>query len=102
MSCCSEPSTNPKTKAMFLEEKLKNFKAFIEPYASSDETKSAIKAYDSLEAVMPFLLQAVAASRMSQTEALVSRFCEAFPTADDAFRVKVGRYFAMFCDVLTT
>ncbi len=101
MSCCSEP-TNQKTKAMFLEEKLKNFKVFLEPYCSTAEAKSAIKTYDSLEAVMPFLLQAVAASRMSQTEALVTRFCEAFPTADDAFRVKVGRYFAMFCDVLTT
>ena len=90
------------TKAEFLSSKLKNFRAFVEPYCSTDEQRAALETYNSLESVMPLLLQAVAAQRVGQADAVVAKFCTEFPNADDAFRAKISRYLTMFCDVLTT
>ena len=100
MSCCTEPTAI--TKADFITAKLKNFRAFVEPYCASAEQRAALTTYDSVDAVMPFLLHAVAAQRMGQTEALLSKFCASFPSADDAFKAKISRYLNMFCEVLTT
>ena len=99
MSCCIEPTL---TKAEFLSSKLKNFRAFVEPYCLTDQQRAALDTYKSLDSVMPFLLQAVAAQRVGQADAVVEMFCKEFPTADDAFKTKIGRYFSMFCDVLST
>ena len=100
MSCCVEPTAT--TKADFIAAKLKNFRAFVEPYCATADQRAALSTYDSVDAVMPFLLQAVAAQRVGQSEALLAKFCAEFPSADDAFRAKVGRYLSMFCEVLTT
>jgi hypothetical protein len=101
MSCCDKPK-EPLTKADFLKSKLQNFRAFVEPHCATDEQRAALKNYDTVEAVMPLLLQAVAAQRVGQSEAMLAKFCSTFPTADDAFKAKVARYLGMFCEVLTT
>ena len=100
MSCCA--AAPPTTKAEFLTAKLKNFRGFVEPYCTTAEQTAALQSYNSLDTVMPLLLQAVAAQRLGLGNELVDQFCAKFPASDDAFRVKVGRYLAMFCDVLST
>ena len=99
MSCC-EPAAI--TKADFIAAKLKNFRAFVEPYCATKEQREALKTYDSVDSVMPYLLQAIAAQRVGQSEVILAKFYSEFPSADDAFKVKVGRYLNMFCEVLTT
>ncbi len=102
MSCCENPKAL--TKADFIAQKLKNFREFLEPHCTSDEQKAALKTYSTVDAVAPLLLQAVAAQSMGAAaqEALLTKFCAEFPTADAAFKAKVGRYLSMFCDVMTT
>ncbi len=101
MSCC-QPKTGGPSKAEFLSGKLRNFRAFLEPYCGTDvELKTRLQTYNDLDAVMPFLLQAVAAVKAGQREAVLSAFCDPFgPAADSAFRVKVQRYLDMFVEVL--
>ena len=98
MSCCTEP----KTRAEFLTAKLKNFRAFVEPYCATAEQKEALQSYNSLDTVMPYLLQAVVAQRLGLAADVLDQFCAKFPASDEAFRLKVGRYLAMFCEVLST
>jgi hypothetical protein len=92
------------TRVKFLEEKLRNFRAFLEPHCGADvELKARLATYNDLDAVMPFLLQAVAAVKAGQREAVLSAFCDPFgPAADAAFRAKVQRYLDMFVEVLAT
>jgi cytochrome P450 len=95
----------PQTTQGFLEQKLRNFRAFIEPHCATEQQKAKLKQYDSLDAVMPFLLQAVAAEKLGQTDALVAKFCDGFQVDAETlppFRAKVRRYLDMFREVLTT
>ena len=100
MSCCVEPKAL--TKGEFITAKLKNFHAFIEPHCSTEDQKKVLATYTTVEDVMPFLLQVVAAHRLGKQDALLNTFCASFPSADDAFRSKLSRYMNMFCEVLTT
>jgi len=97
MSCCETLSRRD-----FLEAKLSNFKAYLEPFCTTEELKSKLTEYSSLDTVMPFLTQAIALKHVGQLETSVQTFCDAFPGADEAFRTKVGRYMNMFVDVLTS
>jgi hypothetical protein len=96
MSCCQ-----PSRKA-FLEEKLKNFRTFLEPHCGTEELKGRLKEFSEVDSVMPFMLQAVALKAAGQLDGAVAQFCDNFPNGDVAFRTKVGRYFHMFADVLTS
>lgn len=103
MSCCEVAV--PQTTQVFLEQKLRNFRAFVEPHCVTEQQKASLKQYDSLDAVMPFLIKAVAAEKLGQTETVVAKFCEGFQldaTALPPFRAKVLRYVTMFREVLTT
>lgn len=102
MSCCS--TTPAPTRAEFLDQKLKNFRAFVAPHCATPAAQDHLKTYSSIEAAMPLLLKAVAAERLGQSDALVDKFCESLTIdAKDlpAFREKAKRYLAMFCEVLT-
>lgn len=101
-SCCDDKQT----KREFLEEKLKNFKAFLEPYCSKDEHKKQLSSFQSLEEALPFMNQAamVRATSEAQLDIQLDAYCSALLGAKDdkAFRVKVGRYVNMFCDLITS
>jgi len=101
-SCCTAPQQPTKTE--FLAAKLRNFRAFLEPHCGTDQLREAVKVYDSVEKVMPYLLQAVAATKAGQGPQVLQAFCEPFGAAgeDPAFRAKVQRYLDMFVAVLTT
>ena len=90
------------SREVFLTEKLQNFKRFVEPHCTSDELKGALETYSSLDAAMPFLLQAVAISATGSLDSCVTAFCDKFTEVDEAFRTKVGRYIHMFVEVLTS
>ena len=100
MAACCETKSAP-TRQEFLTTKLRNFRTFLEPYCVTEDLQAKLTVYDSLDAVMPWLLQGVAAVRLGQTEAVVSRFCEPFgAAATDDFRTRVRRTIQMFADVL--
>jgi len=95
-ACCSTLS-----RAQFLEQKLKNFRAFVSPLCLTDDQKARLTEYDSVESVMPFLLQLVALKRSGTLAATLDSFAEDLK-GDAAWRAKLGRYADMFCDVLTS
>jgi hypothetical protein len=67
--------------------------------------KAALTQYDSVDAVMPFLLKVLAAEKLGQSELLLDKFCEGFSVEEAgrvAFRAKVKRYLDMFREVLST
>ena len=99
MSCC--PTTMSKQE--FIEQKLKNLKAFLTPYCSTPELLKNVEVYNSVESVMPWLYQANAMVRVGQIEALVNKFCEAFGEAGktEEFRTRIRRTLQMFADVLS-
>ena len=95
-ACCSALS-----RAQFLEQKLKNFRDFVSPLCVTEEQKGRLTEYDSLDRVMPFLLQLVALRKSGALASTLDSFAEDLK-GDDAWRVKLGRYADMFCDVLTS
>ena len=102
MSCC-EPA-NAKT---FLEAKLKNFRAFLEPHCSTAELKAKLAEYKDLDTVMPYLSQLVALAKVGHDAAIntaVESFLAQLPALrdDEAFVSKLRRYMEMFVDVLTS
>lgn len=103
MECCSGVRTT--SRAEFLTQKLNNFKAYLEPFCVTESLKSKLLQYATLEAAMPFMLQAVAlrsAGAPLPVEAFVSEFSLGEGKDKAAFATKVERYFNMFCDVLTS
>ena len=101
-SCCAVPQLS---RAEFLQQKLTNFKAFVEPYCSEDKQKARLQEFSSLDAVMPFLLQALALKKAGALEPALEKFTQEFApfkdtNAEQAFKSKVLRYVDMFCDVL--
>ena len=96
MSCCEQTPT----KKEFLESKLKNFRAFLEPHCGTELLKQRLASLQTLEDVMPFAIQATAMSKAGQGDALVSQFCAEFGEVSDEFRSRVGRYLALFVEVL--
>jgi hypothetical protein len=104
MECCSGVTTS---RAEFLTLKLSNFKAYLEPFCATEDQKATLHEYATLEAAMPFILQAVAlrsAGAPLPVEAFVSKFSLEDKSQADraAFANKVERYINMFCDVLTS
>lgn len=100
MSCCAKP-----TREQFLTEKLANFRKYVEPFCTTEEMKAALTSYSTLDAAMPFLLQAVMLRQSSgSVNSAVDAFCSKFDLGDqaDAFREKVARYIGMFTEVLTS
>ena len=99
MSCCQ-----PTERKAFLEEKLKNFRVFLEPHCATDEHKAYLTKFKDLDSVMPYLLQCVVLSKAGQLEAAVDEFCHTLPasTEREAVVAKVKRYLNMFVDVLTS
>jgi hypothetical protein len=97
MSCCQQ------SRKDFLTAKLGNFRTYLEAHCGTEEEKTALASFATVDAVMPYLLQAVALQRAGKLEeataALGSRFTK---DADAAFHAKVGRYITMFCEVLTS
>lgn len=101
-SCCAEAQPS---RAEFLKQKLANFKNFVEPYCTLDKHKARLQEFTNVDAVMPFLLQALALKKAGALEPALLQFTEEFaPFKDDevelAFKTKVQRYVAMFCDIL--
>ena len=97
MSCCVKP-----TREQFLTEKLANFKRYLEPHCTTEEHKTALAKYNTLDSAMPYLLQAVAVSSTGSLTSLVDAFCAKFPSPPEGFREKVSRYILMFVEVLTS
>jgi hypothetical protein len=99
MSCCTETPMMP-TKKEFLESKLKNFRAFLEPHCTTDPLKQRLASLQTIEDVMPYVLQVTAMSKAGQSELLVEQFCSEFGNINEEFRHKVRRYLEMFVTVL--
>ena len=97
MTCCSQL-----TRKEFLETKLRNFKAYVEPFCTSETTRARLNSFQDLDTVMPYLLQAVALSKAGQKDTAVNSFVAEFPGATPEFRDKISRYLSMFVDVLTS
>lgn len=99
MSCCEALSRRD-----FLEQKIKNFRAFLEPHCSTEELKAHLSRFADLDSVMPYLLQCVVLHKAGQLAPIINTFCEKLPASPDldAVREKVHRYMCMFVDVLTT
>jgi hypothetical protein len=102
---------------VFLEEKLSNFRKFLEPLCltdehkaylrtfndldrSTDEHKAYLEKFADLDSTMPYLLQCVALQKAGKLDAAVDQLCAALP-ASPAVVDKVKRYLTMFVDVLT-
>lgn len=83
-------------------QKLRNFRAYLEPHCVTPDLKKNLETYNSLTAVMPWLYQAVAIVRAGQIEAAVNKFCDAFGDAGktDEFRTRIRRTLQMFADVM--
>ena len=96
MSCCQ-----PTTRRVFLEEKLSNFRKFLEPLCLTDEHKAYLHTFNDLDSTMPYLLQCVALQKAGKLDAAVDQLCAALP-ASPAVVDKVKRYLTMFVDVLTS
>ncbi len=105
MSCCE--SATALSRKDFLESKLKNFRAFIEPHCTTDELKTKLAEFQDLDTVMPYLGQLLALVKVGGQEAIepaVASFLSSFPAAsqsDEKFTAKVRRYIEMFVEVLT-
>ena len=99
MSCCQ-----PTERKAFLEEKLKNFRTFLEPHCSTDEHKDYLVKFKDLDSVMQYLLQCVLLHKAGQLDATVEQFCQTLPASSESSAVvsKVKRYMNMFVDVLTS
>ena len=102
-SCCAESQPS---RAEFLHQKLQNFRAFIEPFCTQEKNKTRLQEFSSLDAIMPFLLQALALKKAGVLEPALERFTQEFAPftegQEEAFRAKINRYVTMFCDVLAT
>jgi len=94
MSCCQ-----PTTRRAFLEEKLSNFRKFLEPHCSTDQHKAYLEKFADLDSTMPYLLQCVALQKAGKLEAAVDLFGAELPAEATE---KVKRYLAMFVYVLTS
>jgi hypothetical protein len=94
MSCCETVSRKD-----FMEQKLKNFRAFLEPHCTTEELKAYLAKFSDLDSVMPYLLQCVVLHKAGQLEATVDQFCTSLP--GNEVTAKVKRYLNMFVDVLT-
>ncbi len=92
------------SRAVFLEEKLKNFRAYVAPHCDTKEKQQRLADFASVDAVMPYLLQAVALRQAGTLEQAVEGFTAEFVNVPEpeAFKSKVRRYIDMFCDVLTS
>jgi hypothetical protein len=102
MECCSTAASAISRKA-FLEQKLKNFRVFLEPLCITDAQKARLAEYNDVNSVMPFLLQALALRTAGTLTTAINSFVAEFTPPDaKAFRTKVERYVNMFCDVLTS
>jgi len=88
----------------FLEEKLKNFRVFLEPHCVSDELKAYLSKFHDLDSVLPYLLQCVALHKAGLLDSSVETLCEELPVCEDRPAVvdKIKRYINMFVDVLTS
>jgi len=97
MSCCQQ------SRKDFLTAKLGNFKAFLEAHCGTEEEKAVLDSFASVDAVMPYLIQAVALQRAGKLGEAVKALGNHFTKdADAAFHAKVERYITMFCEVLTS
>jgi hypothetical protein len=84
-----------------MEEKLKNFRNYLEPHCVSDEHKAYLTKFKDLDSVMPYLLQCVLLHRAGQLDSTVEQFCQTLPASSEVV-IKVKRYMNMFVDVLTS
>ena len=99
---CCEVATD---REAFLQQKLKNFKAYVEPFCSPEGKAQLHLLSGSLDDLMPFVLKAKACALSLGQEALdkqIDALCETMTkgTVTPAFREKVGRYVAMFCELM--
>jgi hypothetical protein len=99
MSCCSTT-----TKEEFLQQKLKNFKAYLEPFHLTDEQRSQLNAMTTVNDALPFLLQVKALRATGGLNNMVDTYCHTVrglsPEDLNGLRAKVLRYMEMFCDLL--
>lgn len=95
MECCT-PS-----KADFLEQKLKNFRAFLEPFVKTPEQKEKLVPYKDMNSVMPLLFQALALRKASpdSLQATLDSMARELDMDAEAQK-KLRRYMDMFCDVI--
>lgn len=96
MKCCE-----PTDRKTFLEEKLKNFRNYLEPHCLTDEHKAYLSKFTDLDTVMPYLLQCILLHKAGQLDSTVDTFCEKLPGKAEV-SAKVKRYLNMFVDVLTS
>ena len=86
-----------------MEAKLRNFRAYIEPLCVSEQQKALFATFKDVSSLTPYLLQALSLRAAGQLEKAIDELCKGFAAEDPAaFRVKVGRYITMFCDVMTS
>ena len=97
MECCQAGVS----KAQFLEQKLKNFRAFLEPFIKTEDHRRRLEPYKDLNTVMPLLLQATAIRKASPEtlDATLATMSEELQLGDEDAN-KLRRYMNMFCDVI--
>jgi len=86
-----------------MQQKLQNFHAYLAPFCTTEEQKARLDKYRDMDAVLPFLLQAIALKKAGTLTAMLDSYIAEFDIAEaerEAVRAKVGRYIDMFCDVL--
>jgi hypothetical protein len=98
--CCETPTAPQPTKLEFLEQKLRNFRAYLEPFATTDAVKAQLNQFQSVQDVLPFLAQLLPVYKAGQLTSVVDTFAAEFPGADDAFKAKVARYLECFAETL--
>ena len=86
--CCQ----TKQTRGEFLESKLKNFVAYLAPFAPDANTKDTLANYSTLVSALPLLVHLKAAG----VDAAAAKLNEAFPTSDKA---KIAAYMHMFNDL---
>ena len=96
MKCCS-----PIDRKSFLEEKLGNFRTYLEPHCKIDEHRAYLGKFADLDTAMPYLIQCVMLHKAGQLVATADQFLGGFEIPAEV-AVKIKRYLFMFVDVLTS
>ena len=80
------------SKEDFINSKLKNFVAYLTPFATTDTARAGLVKFSTLHDTAPLFVQLNAIG----VESAVAKVCDAFPASDKA---RVGAYMAMFHDL---
>lgn len=100
MECCA----NTLSRDAFLKTKLANFHAYLKAQCDTPAKEATLAQlrFDDLDAVRPYFFQAASLRAVGALDSALDSLYQQFGVSDAQVKAKIGRYVAMFCDVLTS